>query len=79
MTLREQAQQAAKQARTFETAVAEITDDLKSAAAKHETLTYTKGTAEDRLFNFVKANQSYFEEEGLTIDSDEMTIYISWV
>lgn len=78
MTLREQAQQVAKQAKTFETAVAEITEDLKLAAAKYETLTYTKGTAEDRLFNFVKVNQSYFEAEGLTIDSDETTIYISW-
>ncbi|MBM7617294.1 hypothetical protein JOC36_000843 [Weissella uvarum] len=79
MTLREQAQQAAKQANAFETAVAEITDDLKNAAAKYETLSYQKGTSEDRLFNFVKSHQEFFESEGLQVNSDGMNVYLSWV
>ncbi|MCB6839910.1 hypothetical protein LIX87_02595 [Weissella viridescens] len=79
MNLRDRAQKVARDSFIFEGVVEVITEDLEIAASKYETLTYQKGTAEDELFNFVKANQSYFEEEGLTIDSDETTIYISWV
>ncbi|MHA7611893.1 hypothetical protein [Weissella viridescens] len=79
MNLRERAQKVARDSIRFEVAVKVITEDLEIAASKYETLTYRKGTAEDELFNFVKANQSYFEEEGLTIDSNETTVFISWI
>lgn len=80
MTLQEELK--IKSNKKFDEIWSEVKSDLEKAAENWETLSYEKNTAEDKLFNFVVANQEKYAKEGITVTHLEFPtekVTLTWV